>query len=867
MSSKRLQSDVRPIRVGLDLEVDPSQSDSFRGQVAIAIRLSRAARSLRLHAVELQVTRASVEVRGRRFRGRVVALPAHEMIQVDFDRPLPAGEATLRLKFAGRLRTDFCGLYRVEVDERRYALTQLEVTDARRFFPCFDEPGMKARFRISVTTGSANRVLSNASVERSELLPDGRSRVQFAETPPLSTYLIALAVGHWECSPPVRLGPTEIRLWHVPGKSHLTAFGLETARECLARLERYFGVPYPYDKLDLLAVPNLWAFGMENAGAVFFREDKLLIDPDTATVAERRQAAEVICHELAHMWYGDLVTMAWWDDLWLNESFATWMALTILDEWQPAWHVWNDFQHDRAAAFEIDALRHTHSVYCKVRTPAEAVQNFDHITYNKGASLVRMIERYIGARDFRRGVRLYIRRHREGNAAAADLWRALTEASGQDIGRIARAWIEQKGYPVVEIRRARSKGRVRLQIRQKRFAAAATRAAPGLWPIPWVVRVGRGRGSRIERHLLGRARQEIPLESRAASFLYGNADEVGFFRPSYGADELQSLLGAVSKLTVIERMGFVDHQWALVRAGLSPMGSLLDLADDLREERDPNVLVALQKPLGFLAGSLLPDVSPDLVGPFRGWVGACFEPGFRRLGWEPASGEPDNERRRRAAALALAGSIGRDPAVLEEASARCDAYLSDRHSLDANLADTVVALGASTGDAVRYEQFLKASRAGTPQERRRFLLALADFRQPRLVRATQSLLLTDAAPNQELLALVTRLLANGDARASTWEFLKRRWARVRRRLPDFQARLVIEETSSLLTPEHRRDVAAFFREHPIPSGERTLHQALERFDWYRCFRRSAARGVGEWLAERPTGRMTHSAARPRGNPR
>jgi len=859
--SHRLPTDVRPERVALDLEVDPAKGRSFRGEVAIELELARPKRFVRLHAVDLRVSRARITGSRGEQVGHVVARPDAEMLEVAFGELVPRGRATLHLRFHGTLRRDLCGLYGARADGREYAFTQLEATDARKFFPCFDEPAMKSRFRLSVTTALANAALSNAPVERVERLGAGRKTVHFAETPPLSTYLVALAVGPLEASEPVHCGETEIRVWHTPGKGALTGFAREAARECLERLEHWFDLPYPYEKLDLVAVPDFEFGAMENAGAVFFRETLLLLDPAKATLREKKRAAEVICHELAHMWYGDLVTMAWWDDLWLNESFATWMAFTIVDAWKPEWKMWHDFQHGRAAAMELDALRNTHPIYCEVKTPAEAAENFDLITYEKGAAVVRMLERYLGAEPFREGVRAYVRRHREKNAVAADLWRALSEASGIKVGPVARAWIEQGGYPVVELRRAsRRRGRPALLLRQDRFTERPGRPArsrrPGpTWPVPFVGRVlpAGGGPPRDVRHLLtgATARVELPEDAETAA-VYGNADEGGFFRPLHGEEELPALLRALPALSSLERMGLVDHQWALVRAGRADCGAFLDLVRAFAEEADPDVLGALRRPLAFLADSLAPEAAPGCEEPLRAFVREVFGPAFEAAGFGPAPDEGEDERLRRAALLSLVAGVGAAPELRAEASRRGRRYLDDRASLDPNLADTVVSLAAREGDARLFERFEReVERAHTPQEKRRFLLALGDFRTREEVERALALSLTEKVPTQDVVFLLVRLFANPAARERTWSFVKRRWPRLSRRIPSLGASRLIEATPALLRAHYRDEVRAFFREHPVPSGERALRQAVERFDWYRDFRALAAPALARRLEPAP----------------
>jgi puromycin-sensitive aminopeptidase len=817
---------VAPCRYDLALEIDPEDGDGYRGDVAIEVDLTSAVRRIELHAAELRITRARVATQGGEIAPRIELHAPTETLSLVLPRPVGPGTATLQISFAGKLRSNLRGLYGATAQGQRYAFTQLEAADARRFFPCFDEPALKARFAITVTTRASATVLSNAPAAREEKLPGGRKTVRFAETPPLSTYLVALAVGQLEPSIATRCGDTPIRVWHVPGKGRLTGFALEAARECLARLEQWFALPYPYAKLDLVAVPDFEAGAMENAGAVFFRENLLLLDPRTATLAEKKRAAEVICHELAHMWYGDLVTMAWWDDLWLNESFATWMAFHVVDDWRPQWKMWQDFQHHRAAALRLDALESTHPIHAEVRTPNDATENFDLITYEKGASVVRMIERYLGPKTFQKGVRAYVREHREGNATAADLWRALGAAAGEAVEPIVRPWIEQPGLPVLSLRRKTASGKKALALRQERFLADPRKARPakgGRWPVPWVGRVADAKGRmRIVRRVIAGATATVELGSGEPRFVYGNADEGGFFRVAHDPESLRALAGSLPLLTAVERMGLVDHQWALVRAGRAPIETFLELADAFGDEGEPDVLLALRAPLAFLEDRLAAAAGRGAAERVRDWVAGRFSPGFVELGWDAAPEEADDTKLRRSMLIGLLGDVAEWPPVLAEAGERFEAYLARRDAIDPNLADPVVQLAARGGDAARFEAMLSAfEKAETPQERRRFLFALAEFRQPKLVDRTLALCLGDRVPTQDVAFVLVRLLANRSARERAWGFVKRRWARLSRRMPPMLASRLVEATPAL-GAAHRRDVAAFFRAHPLPTGGRAL---------------------------------------------
>jgi puromycin-sensitive aminopeptidase len=677
--------------------------------------------------------------------------------------------------------------------------------------------------------------------------------VRCAETPPLSTYLLALAVGPLEGSPIRMLGTTPIRVWHAPGKGHLTGLALDAATESLRRLEEYFGIPYPYGKLDLVAAPDFEAGAMENAGAVFFRETLLLLDPATASIAEHKRAAEVIAHELAHMWYGDLVTMAWWDDLWLNEAFATWMAYRVVDDWRPEWRMWHGFEHDRGAALAQDALASTHPIYAPVRSVAEATENFDAITYEKGAAVVRMIEHYLGPERFRDGVRIYMRRHREGNAVAADLWRALEEASGREVARVAQAWIAQAGFPLVTIGPAPDGRGVR--VRQERFFAdprvpAARRR--GRWPVPLVMKWHDGSGPTTGRFLVDRPTQTVSLPGTdRPAWLYGNADAGGFYRTRHDDAVVAAVLRQLDRvLSPVERQAFASDQWALVRSARAPIGRFLDVADALGEESDHDVLDGLAGPLGLIDEQIAPPDRP-VRAAFRAWVARRFGPQLARLGWEAGPGEHELTRLRRAALVRLAGGVAEDAGVLAEARRRVDAYLADRRAVEPNLTDSVVSLAARVGDDALYERYRGAvAAAETPQERRRFLLNLGSFRTRGTLERTLAAVLTPEVPTQDVAFMLIRLLGNPFARHDAWRFIQRRWSAIRRRVPPLMLSRLVDATPALREPRYAREVGAFFRRHPLPEAARALRQALEVFRLNAELRRRTAPGLARWLDER-----------------
>ena len=848
----RLQELPRPVRYDLALWVDPARKP-FRGEGEIEIEIAPDTRSIELHAVDLELGACSAsDAQGGVRVARIRSNPERETVTLVFERPLEGTRASLSIAWRGSLRADLRGLYLARSGKRRYAATQLEAADARRFFPCFDEPDKKARFRLRVTTPIRNQAVSNGAIVRTTTR--GRQKtVQFAETPRLSTYLVALVVGELEASRAVHVGPTAIRVWCVPGKKKFASFALEVAAESLRRLEAYFGLPYPYGKLDLLAVPDFEFGAMENAGAVTFRETLLLVDPKTVTLAEKKRVAEVITHELAHMWYGDLVTMAWWDDLWLNEAFATWMAFKIVDAWKPEWKMWLDFESHRAPAFALDALESTHPIYGPVESAGEATENFDVITYEKGASVVRMLESWLGPAVFRSGVRRYIRRHREGNARAADLWRALEQAAGRPVESIVSPWVERPGFPLIAVQRVDRSGRAHLLVEQERFfASPAVGAEPRaeVRPIPLVLRVRPLRGrDRIVRALVDEKRTKIALgPSSDVRWVYANADESSFVRALHDGEILRALGDELKRLAPAERMGLLGHQWAGVRADRAPLADWLDLVTRLGDEPEPDVLGALHGPLAWLVDQAVPSLATEQAARFRGWIAATFSAAFARLGWSGSREESDERRQRRAVLISILGNLADDVGVLEGAETRIGPYLKDRRTLEPNLAGPVVELAARCGDASLFDAYLRTIKAArTPQDRSRFEMALGSFRDAALVERALALTLSALVPTQDVVPLLARLLANPEARERTWEFIRERWTSLSPRISPGLASRLVSALPALQKPLYRRQVASFFATHPLPTAARALKQALERFELDAALRARIGIDLREYL--------------------
>ncbi len=822
----RLPTTVVPSRYDIRLEPD-LEAATFAGEEAITVTVMEPVSEIVLNAAELAIPSVSIEnVEGVVVQGSVGLDEPAERVRFAFPAPIAPGEWRLRVRFTGILNDRLHGFYRSTYRDaagvaHTMAATQFESTDARRGFPCWDEPAFKAVFAVTLVVPEGLAAVSNTAVVSEMPTGPGRRAVSFADSIRMSTYLVAFVVGELEATEAVVIGKTPLRIWCVPGKKSLARVAQEIGAFSLDFFERYYGLPYPGDKLDLLAIPDFAAGAMENLGAVTFRETALLVDEAAASHSEIERVADVVAHELAHMWFGDLVTMAWWNGIWLNEAFATFMELLAVDAWKPEWTRWTTFGVSRAAAMGVDGLVNTRPIEFEVRAPRDCEAMFDLLTYEKGASVLRMLEQHLGPEAFRDGVRLYLDRHRFGNAETTDLWKALGDAARQPIPEVMDGWIFRPGYPLVSVDPDGSG----LRLSQRRFTyMSRDTGADGRWRVPVVLRAWVKRGI-VEKHLLlDDAELVVPLPA-PADWVVVNAGGHGFYRVGYAPALLKKLAGATGRLAPIERFNLVSDCFALTQSGGMAAADYLDLTARFTDETDRNVWAAIIGSFAYINRIIAPELRPGLEALVRHRLAASVE----RVGWEPEPGEGELERQLRGDLLRAIGTLGNVAAAQERARALYGRHRAGDAAVDPNVLPALIAIVAASGGEDDYAEFTERFKsARTPQEEQRYLYALAGFRAPELLGRTLAHTIDGEVRSQDAPFLMRSLLASVYGRGLAWEFLKEHWETMARQYPGSAYRRMYEGVTALVSPEWERDVHEFFRTRGIVLGGKTLDQYLEQ---------------------------------------
>ncbi|MCC6523952.1 MAG: M1 family metallopeptidase [Polyangiaceae bacterium] len=843
LPSGRLPGLALPKRYELALVVDPA-AERFSGEVVIDVVLPRDTPVVVLHAAELDISRAEALVGDERIaldhkaRRASRATTEEEELLLVAPRPLPAGPARLRLVYTAPLADRLTGLYRVKEGDAWYAFTQLEPADARRVLPCFDDPAYKTPFDVSVTVPRGLRAFGNGPESE---LPGGGPNVtyRFATTPPMPTYLLALAVGPLE----VRKGPTvpgstvPLRLVAAKGKTALGGAALEVAAEELGILGDYFARPYPYDKLDLVAVPNFGAGAMENAGLITFREEILLSDPKSVSAATQRRLAATVAHELAHQWFGNLVTMQWWDDLWLNEGFATFMETVVADRYKPALGAGLELLFDTHGVMDLDALSSARAVRQPVRDAAEADEAFDGITYVKGASVIGMLRAWLGDEAFRAGLREYLAAHEWGSATAQDLFAALAKASGKDVSSVATTFLDRPGVPLVRAELRCEAGKPpAVALSQRRYAARpqpSTDAAT--WHIPVCVEWGDARGKPGGRDcgLLAEPSTTLVLSSPAGracpDWINPNADYRGYYRFSLPSAGLGALERAASRGDARAKVGFLGNAWSLVEAGELGAERLLDMLLAAKGERERGVV---EQVIGLLTRVSDTLVEPGARAAFQAYVSAILLPTAKRLGWDVRPRDSEDERLLRHAVLEALGALTADPWMLREAESRTRAYLQNPSSVDADAAAIAVRVAAHAGSPeASYDGLQKLlSSASSPEHRVNAVRALGSFADPVLLTRTFDLVLSGGIRAQDAMYVLRSAVVWPDTRERFVDWFARHLPELAEKLPGFAVSRMMAAVTGVCDEQRKNALEAALRPEvdKLGFGERRLGEALER---------------------------------------
>ena len=833
-----LPANVKPNKYRLTLQPDLN-TFTFKGEQTVDIEIVEPTARIVLNAAELEITGVTLQRNGSETSTHSVSLDADtETVTLDFGRTLSPGRAQLEMEFTGILNDRLVGFYRSEYQDaegqtRHLATTQFEATDARRAFPCWDEPAQKAVFDVTLIFDEAYQAVSNTPiVEESSPAPGLRS-VRFGETPIMSTYLLAFVVGDLVSVEADAADGTRVGIWTTRGKENQAGFALDTSVKLLGYFNEYFGIPYPLPKLDHIAIPDFAAGAMENWGAVTYRETALLVDPENSSAGTRQRVAEVVAHEMAHMWFGDLVTMEWWDDLWLNESFASWMGTKAVDWLFPEWEMWTQFVNmDTNRALSLDGLKNSHPIEQEVKNPAEVSQLFDAISYSKGGSVIRMLENFLGPEVFQGGLYRYLKGHEYGNARTQDLWEALEEESGLPVTNIMDSWVKQTGYPVLQVQAARSEDEVQVSLSQERFVydrlLGEEEPNPEVWRVPVTVSApGASSASMVME--AKEAAVSLPAASPQSDWYKVNADQTGFYRVNYTNEDWQRLAPAIRSLELpaTDRLGIQNDAYALSRAGLLPITQFLELAGSYSGETDASVWSDLASNLRDIE-QLIAD---EPVRPaYQRFGRELFAPAARRAGWTPRPDDGHLDSLLRSTVLGQSGTYN-DPETLAQATDLFQRYLSDPDAVHPDLRGVVFSLAAQAGDRATYDQLWELEeRASLQEEKIRLLLAMSRFQDVNLLNDTLERSLSSRVRSQDTITVVAGVAANPAGREPAWEFVKSNWAEFDRRYGGggFGLMRLVSIVNSFTTEEGMADVEKFFTDNPAPAAERTIRQALER---------------------------------------
>ena len=846
-SAQRLPTIVTPSHYDLAFVVDLGR-ERFEGTETIRVTVAEPTARVVLNAFEIQFREVTIGSGAAAQTATVTLDESAQTATLTVPKPLAKGDTEIHARFSGILNTKLRGFYISKTKLRKYAVTQFESTDARRAFPCFDEPHFKATFAVTLTIDRGDIAISNGKVLSDTPGPaTTQHTMKFSTTPKMSSYLVAMTVGDFKCVEGAA-DNIPIRICATPDKRELTHIALDSAQQVLRFYNSYYAIKYPFGKLDVVAVPDFAAGAMENTGAIFYRETDLLAESKSASVNTRKTIASILAHEMAHQWFGDLVTMQWWDDIWLNEGFATWMANKPVAAAHPDWNVDVDEAQENQTALALDSLATTRPIHSDVNTPAQIDEAFDAIAYQKGAAVLRMLESYVGADTFKKGINAYLQAHAYGNATSEDFSKSIASTSGKPVERILPTFVNQPGVPLIDVSIACTGNQTAVTLKQQRFVIDAARAETGRWQIPICVKVPGS--STPSCDVMTDVSKTVNLPGACAPWVFANAGAHGYYRTAYPSDMIRAIAPRVgTELTAPERLVLLDDEWALVRANRHTAGDYLTLAAGYGREHTSGVLEEVTRRLAAIHEDLTTDATRPQLESF---TRSLLHPLFEEVGFAGSAGDTDERRSLRAVLIGTLGTFGRDADVAAKSRAALDRALAGGPALESTVAGAIVKAASQSGDEKLFDALVAAAeRASSPEEQYRYLFALANFQDPALIQRALERSLTPQLRSQDTAIYLAQFLVNPASRPRAWAFVKEHWSAL-------EPKVVISLGDVNLTRSlgafceagPRDDIKAFFAAHPLPGAARTLTQTLEQINNCIALRDKQTPAVTAWLAAR-----------------
>lgn len=821
-ANTRLPRNVLPVEQSLTLKLDADRPD-YSGSTVVLLNVLEPTQTLQFHSVGLSFERIELEQNGKLIPTNLDA-GNWEIVTLKTSSPLAVGEATLRIGFTNAFDTTAISLYRMVTDDQGYCFTQFESDDAREAFPCWDEPSFKIPYQLTISVPEPHIAITNMPSVR-ETVGDGWRTYDFKKSPPMPSYLIAIATGPLELTPiPGMSVPGNVVC--VKGKSHLTGEAVKTAPPLLAAMEKYFGSKYPYDKLDLIAVPEFWPGGMENPGAITFAESILLHDPATISVGQKRALAEVAAHEFAHMWFGDLVTMEWWDDLWLNESFASWMGDKITHEVFPEYGVDVSAIRSASMAMVTDARPSTRAIRQPIEATDNLLQTADELAYNKGEAVLGMFEAWLGPEAFREGVIDYIKSHSWRNATADDLWAALSKASGRDFASTMATFIDQPGVPLVSAELTLD-GKLRLE--QTQFTSYGNPAGAQIWAIPVAVKYADRSGAKTQTVMLDDKELTVALQSDGPpQWIMPNAGAIGYYRWIVPPQIMARLAeNATELLDATERVGLIGNASALLDAGAISGDEYLHTLNKFADDPDPQVISTMLSGLNKVQNAF---VTEELEHEFSMYVRRTLKPAIERFGWQTRPGEDEEVTRFRPQLIQWLGEEGNDPQALAYADSLAAVYMHDPTAVDPALVNVAVLLSVQDADKTMFEECKRRfETAQVPQQRTLFLSALGHFRDPSLVQEALAYSLSGPLRPNEFFYIPFSVGAHPKYQDLTFEWQMANYEAITSRMPPMFASFMPYSAGGC-SRERLAKAQAFYTDPSriVPGMEETLAKVADQ---------------------------------------